>query len=135
MNHPFRRHPLRRLSTRIPSIPGDPLYCPKCEATARFSDEESRTMHYFQEHVLVTPKQDPPNCLFLIDYGNYDGPLGKKQHVFPAERYCQEPESYLTVDERVRDEMQWRGELEMDTEDGVEEQLRTRKMVFRIANL
>jgi len=38
--------------------------------------------------------------MVLIDKANYDGPLGKKQHVFPAERYFQEPESFLTEAER-----------------------------------
>jgi len=120
MYHPFRRHPRRRLSTRIPSLPGHPLYCPACEATLRFSDEESRTMHYFQEHLLNTPKDNPLNCVFLIDQGNYDGPLGKKQHVFPADRYCLEPGSFLTEEESRDDENQWGGELQGSTEEEVE---------------
>ena len=73
-------------------------------------------MHYFQEHVLHTPKENPSNCPLLIDYGNYEGPLGEKQHVFPAERYCLEPETYLTEEERVCDERRWGGELEEDTD-------------------
>jgi hypothetical protein len=105
MYHPFRRHPRRRLSTRIPSLPGHPLYSPTCEATLRFSDEESRMMHYFQEHLLNTPKDNPFNGMFLIDQGNYDGPLGKKQHVFSADRYCLEPESFLTEEESRDDEI------------------------------
>jgi hypothetical protein len=55
----------------------------------------------------------------MIDNGNYDGPLGKKQHVFPARRYVQEPETSLTERERREDEEMvriMRGELEVHTE-------------------
>jgi hypothetical protein len=62
--------------------------------------------------------------MILIDYGNYDGPMGRKQHVFPAERYVQEPESFLTEAEgrKGRDlEKQMRGEMEVCTEGQVEQ--------------
>jgi len=57
-----------------------------------------------------------------IDAGNYDGPLGKKQHVFPASEYFQEPESYLTEEEKTLDEQnvrRWLGELGVQSEDEV----------------
>jgi hypothetical protein len=117
-------HPLRQFSTRIPSLPGHPLYCPECWATARFDEEEDRDLHYLQHHVLDTPKEMLSNRMILIDYGNYDGPMGRKQHVFPAERFVQEPESFLTEAERRKDrdlEKEKRGEMEVCTEGQVEQ--------------
>jgi hypothetical protein len=56
----------------------------------------------------------------MIDNGNCDGPLGKKQHVFPVRRYVQELETFLTERERREDgEMVriMRGEPEVHTKD------------------
>ena len=114
-------HPLRHFSARIPSIPGHPLYCPKCLAITRFCDEEERDVHYLQLHVLGLSKEYAPSDP-MIDDGNYDGPLGKKQHVLPASEYFQEPESYLTEEEKTLDEQnvrRWQGELGVQSEDEV----------------
>jgi hypothetical protein len=114
-------HPLRHFSARIPSIPGHPLYCPNCLATTRFCDEEKRDVHYLQVHVLGLSNEYAPSDLTIND-GNYDGPLGKKQHVFPASEYFQEPESYLTEEEKTLDEQnvrRWLGELGVQSEDEV----------------
>lgn len=57
----------------------------------------------------------------MIDKGNYDGPLGEKGHVFPARRYVQEPESFLTEEEmRENEEVERRllGELEVFSGEG-----------------
>lgn len=65
-----------------------------------------------------------PNRMILIDNGNYDGPMGKKQHVFPAEKYVREPESFLTEAERREDgelEKEMWGEMEVCTEGQVEQ--------------
>ncbi len=35
----------------------------------------------------------------MIDNGNYDGPLGEKQHILPARGYVEEPASFLTEEE------------------------------------
>jgi hypothetical protein len=115
-------HPLRHFSARIPSIPGHPLYCPKCLAIIRFHNEEERDMHYLQLHVLRVSEGNAPSDLTMIDDGNYDGPLGKKQHVFPESEYCQEPESYLTEKEKTLDEQnvrRWQGKLGVHSEDEV----------------
>ena len=61
-------------------------------------------MHYLQLHVLGISQGDAPDDLDMIDDGNYDGPLGKKQYVLPASEYSQEPESYLTEEEKTLDE-------------------------------
>jgi hypothetical protein len=115
-------HPLRHFSTRIPSIPGHPLYCPKCLATTRFYNDEERDLHYLQHHVLDFSKVKVPKGLTMIDSENYDGPLGKKQHYFPARKYCEEPESYSTEEEKSLDEQNVRrsqGEQEVHTEHAV----------------
>jgi hypothetical protein len=92
-------HPLRQCSERIPSIPGHPLYCPECPTTKRFPKEEDRDLHYLQYHVLETPKEKLSNRAIMIDNGNYDGPLGEKQHILPARGYVEEPASFLTEEE------------------------------------
>jgi hypothetical protein len=89
-------HPLRQFSERIPSVPGHPHYCPECPGTRRFRSEDDRDLHYLQRHVLRIPTELLSNRDIMIDNGNYDGPLGKKQHVLPAKRYFQEPESFWT---------------------------------------
>ena len=88
-------HPLHKFSDRRPALPGHRLYCPECLGKKRFVSESSRDLHYFQCHVLDTPKEELPNRHILKDNGNYDGPLGGKQHILPPERYVQEPESTL----------------------------------------
>jgi hypothetical protein len=35
----------------------------------------------------------------MVDNGNYDGPLGEKQHILPARRYVEEPMIFLTEEE------------------------------------
>jgi len=57
----------------------------------------------------------------MVDTGNYDGPLGKKRHVFHARRYVEEPESFLTEEERRETEVERRlvGELEVFLGDDV----------------
>jgi hypothetical protein len=115
-------HPLLHFSACIPSIPGHPLYCPKFLVVARFHHEEARDMHYLQLHVLGISQGDAPEDLDIIDDGNYDGPLGKKQHVLPASEYSQEPESYLTEEEKTLNEQnvrRWPEELGAHSEDAV----------------
>ncbi len=79
--------------------------------------------------MLGISQGNAPSGLTMIDNGNCDGPLGKKQHVLPASEYFQEPESYLTEEEKIIDEQKvrrWQGELGVHGKDEVaREDIRT----------
>lgn len=72
--------------------------------------------------MLGVSQGNAPSGLTMIDDGNYDGPLGKKQHVLPASEYSQEPESYLMEEEKTLHEQnvrRWQGELGVHSKDEV----------------
>ena len=75
-------HPTRQCSTRIPSLPGNPLTCPSCPHEMNFDGEDARDLHYFQVHILKVSMGEHPMELAIVDGGNYSGPLGKRRHVF-----------------------------------------------------
>lgn len=106
MDHPNRKH-----SERINSVPGNPLLCPECRSsnTGLFDSEVRRDFHIIQDHRLKIA-DIPGREHFLYDENceNCDGPLGKRSHILLAERYCQEPGSFSTGDQRKYEE--WKEE-------------------------